>query len=98
MTQSPAAVVVTDRDGRIEYVNPAFESSTGFSAGEGIGQNPRLLKSGLHTVAFYEELWGTILKGDTWRGEICNRRKNGDLFWESASSASLETPPSSMIL
>ncbi len=91
VTQSPAAVIVTDRDGRIEYVNPAFESSTGFSAREGIGQNPRILKSGLHAVSFYDELWGTILKGETWRGEICNRRKNGDLFWESTSISPLRS-------
>ena len=76
-------VVITDRDGTIEWVNPAFTTLTLYSAEEAIGQNPRaLLKSGLHDRAFYEDLWKTILAGNVWRGEITNRRKDGTRYDE----------------
>ena len=85
--QSPAAVVITDKAGIIEYVNPSFEALTGYTAAEALGQRPRLLKSGVHPPAFYEHLWGTLLAGSTWRGEMCNRRKDGTQFWELAAIA-----------
>jgi len=82
---SPASVVVTDKNGTIEYVNPTFSEVTGYSAEEAIGQNPRVLKSGNLPESFYRELWDTILSGKVWSGELINRRKNGEEFWESAS-------------
>lgn len=82
--QSPASVVITDINGNIEYVNEAFCKITGYNKEEVIGKNPRILKSGYHDKAFYEDLWGTILSGQIWRGEIRNKRKDGELFWESA--------------
>ena len=84
--QSPVGVVITDIQGNIEYVNPRFTESTGYTAEEAIGKNPRILKAeGVHEPAFYEELWQTILAGKRWQGEFCNRRKDGTLFWEAAS-------------
>ncbi|MDP8207187.1 MAG: PAS domain S-box protein [Candidatus Electryonea clarkiae] len=83
--QSPITVVVTDRDGSIEYVNSNFTEVTGYSSEEAIGANPRVLKSGYHDQAFYKNLWDTIINGDTWNGEFRTRKKNGDLIWESAS-------------
>ncbi len=71
-------VVITDRDGTIEWVNPAFTTLTLYSAEDAIGRNPRaILKSGAHGQAFYEHLWNTILAGNVWRGEITNRHKDG---------------------
>ncbi|HTJ00509.1 MAG TPA: PAS domain S-box protein [Dongiaceae bacterium] len=82
--QSPAAVIITDITGGIEYVNPKFSEVTGYTLTEVQGQNPRLLKSGTLPEARYRELWETITSGQSWRGEFCNRKKNGELFWESA--------------
>ena len=83
--QSPASVVITDTSGIIEYVNPKFCEITGYTAGEVVGQNPRVLKSGHTSPEEYKRLWDTIIAGGEWRGEFHNRRKNGELFWESAS-------------
>ncbi|MBW7882505.1 MAG: PAS domain S-box protein, partial [Caldilineaceae bacterium] len=80
--QSTHVVVITDTNGTIEYVNPAFSVVTGYSAEEAIGQNARLLKSGFHPVEFYQQLWGVILAGEIWEGEFCNRKKGGETFWE----------------
>lgn len=74
------AIVVTDPDGTIEYVNPAFEALTDYSTEEAIGRNPRLLKSGEHGQRFYEQLWGTITNGKVWYSEIVNQRKDGERF------------------
>jgi PAS domain S-box-containing protein len=76
------AIVITDRAGRIEWVNPAFTRLTGYSADEARGQTPRLLKSGRHDAAFYESLWRTIVGGDVWHGEVVNRRRDGSLYTE----------------
>jgi PAS domain S-box-containing protein len=73
-------IFVTDTEGIIEYVNPAFEDITGYTRDEAIGETPALLKSGAHSAEFYQDLWSTILDGDTWRGEIVNERKNGEQF------------------
>jgi PAS domain S-box-containing protein len=80
--QSPAAVVITDIEGAIEYVNPKFSEITGYSREEAIGENPRILKSDKTPPEVYEELWKTITSGNEWRGEFCNKKKNGELFWE----------------
>ena len=82
---SPASVVITDRDGTIEYVNRKFIEVTGYAAEEAIGQNPRVLKSGLQTPEFYEGMWATILGGKVWKGEINNKKKNGEIYLESVS-------------
>ncbi len=83
--QAAEAIVVTDPDGRIVYANPAFERITGYSRTELVGQNPRVLKSGSHDAPFYARLWATLLAGDTWRGNLTNRRKDGSLFEEEAT-------------
>jgi PAS domain S-box-containing protein len=85
--QSPTSVVITDRDGTIEYVNPKFTDVTGYTLAEAIGQNPRILKSGHTPAEHYAELWNTITGGGVWRGEFLNKKKNGELFWELASIA-----------
>ena len=82
--QSPAVVVITDPHGNVEYVNPMFTLLTGYAAEEVKGKNPRMLQSGLMPQSLYEELWKTILSGGIWRGEFQNRKKNGELFWETA--------------
>ena len=82
--QSTATIVITDKNGIIEYVNPQFSSLTGYSVNEAIGQSPSILKSGLTKEETYQTLWKTISNGYEWKGEFCNRKKNGDLFWESA--------------
>lgn len=83
--QSPITIIITDIKGCIEYVNPKFMETTGYSLEEVIGQNPRVLKSGHTTPEEYEQLWQTITSGSDWRGEFVNKRKNGELYWESAS-------------
>lgn len=82
--QSPASVVITDLQGNIEYVNPKFTEITGYLPDEAIGQNPRILKSGQMQDELYKELWQTISSGNDWKGEFHNKKKNGELFWESA--------------
>ncbi len=82
--QSAEIVVITDRDGNIVYVNPSFEKITGYERNEAIGQNPRILKSGKHNQAFYEDLWNTILSGNVWKGHFINRNKQGELYEEEA--------------
>lgn len=85
--QSPVSVVITDLHGKIEYVNPKFTETTGYTYPEVVGKNPGLLKSGYTSAAEYAALWKTISTGQVWRGEFRNRRKNGQLFWEMASIA-----------
>ena len=88
--QSPVTVMITDKNGTIEYVNPSFSEVTGYLAKEAIGQNPRFLRSGSHADSFYKGLWDTILSGKTWRGEFLNHKKNGEEFWESTSISSIK--------
>ena len=87
--QSPASIVITDRAGTIEYVNPRFEQATGYTRAEAVGRNPSMLKSGVVPDDTYAQLWATIAGGGEWRGELCNRRKNGELFWEFAAISGL---------
>lgn len=83
--QSTNAIIITDRSGVIEYVNDRFTRVTGYSAREARGQSPGLLKSGKHPKSFYAELWACLNGGEVWRGEICNRRKDGGLFWDDVT-------------
>ena len=83
--QSPATIVVTDSQGAIQYVNPAFTVATGYTHDEAMGQNPRILKSGLHPPEFYKEMWDKLVKGETWKGSLINRRKDGTLLYEEAT-------------
>jgi diguanylate cyclase (GGDEF)-like protein/PAS domain S-box-containing protein len=85
LDQSPAAVIITSTSGDIEYVNAHFEKTTGYSHDEVVGKNPRFLQSGNTPKKLYSELWKTILNGDAWQGELLNRKKNGELYWESAT-------------
>jgi len=80
--QTADTVVVTDCDGVIEYVNPAFERMTGYTKEETLDKTPRVLKSGVHDDQFYKGLWKTILHGEAFQSEIANRKKNGELFYE----------------
>ncbi len=82
------AILVTDGEGSIVAVNPAFTHITGYSEAEALGQNPRILKSGRHDEAFYRDFWQAIKTRGEWVGEMWNRRKNGELYaqWESVST------------
>jgi PAS domain S-box-containing protein len=83
--QAAEVIVITDVEGTIQYVNPAFERVTGYSRDQAVGQNPRILKSGEHDEAFYRTLWETISGGGTWKGRMVNRRKDGTLYTEEAA-------------
>ena len=83
--QSDSTIVITNLNGDVEFANPAFTRITGYSLEEAIGQNTRLLSSGKHPASFYQELWETITKGETWQGEMINRKKDGSLYWEAAT-------------
>jgi PAS domain S-box-containing protein len=80
--QSPVSIVITNKDGNIEYVNRKFTEVTGYSFSEVIGKNPRILKSGELPAEVYQQMWKCIRDGQEWRGEFHNRKKNGELFWE----------------
>lgn len=82
--QSPASIVITNTEAVIEYVNPSFCRLTGYTAAEAVGQNPRILQSGKTTPEEYAGLWATITAGREWRGVLCNKKKNGELYWEAA--------------
>ncbi len=82
--QCPNIVVITDSEGNIEYTNPKFTEVTGYTSDEALKQNPRILKSGKTPPGTFDELWKTIKSGKEWRGEFCNKKKNGELFFESA--------------
>lgn len=82
--QSPVTIVITDKNGDIEYVNPKFTEVTGYTRAEALGKNPRILQSKYHDREYYEELWKTILSGQNWVGELRNKKKNGDIYWENA--------------
>jgi two-component system, cell cycle sensor histidine kinase and response regulator CckA len=83
--QSAETIVITDIEGRILYVNPAFTSVTGYSSDEVLGMHPRILSSGKHSQDFHRQRWETLLAGQTWRGRVVNRRKDGSLYEEEAT-------------
>jgi|GEM_PF-666604 len=85
-------VVITDSDGTIEYVNEAFEVQAGYTSEEVIGKNPRLLSSGEHDEAFYEDLWDTITAGEVWKGIVINERKDGTQYVIDQTIAPVEVP------
>ncbi|NVJ91593.1 MAG: EAL domain-containing protein [Methylocystaceae bacterium] len=82
--QSPVSVVITDKKGNIEYVNPTFTENTGYGLDEVYGQNPRILQADKANTTDYKDMWDTLAKGGIWRGEFCNKRKDDSIFWESA--------------
>ncbi len=82
ITNSPITIVITDKEGNIEFVNNAFCRMTGYSFKEVVGHNPRILKSGEQSESFYKDLWDTITSGKNWHGEFHNKKKNGELYWE----------------
>ena len=83
--QSPVTVVITNIEGNIKYTNPKFTETTGYTKEEATGQNPRILKSGEMSPESYRILWDTILSGHEWKGELHNKKKNGEFYWESAT-------------
>lgn len=83
--QSPVSILITNLKGDIEYVNPVFEKTSGYSRKELIGHNPRIMKSGYTPDMDYKKLWQTITDGKEWKGEFLNKKKNNELYWESAS-------------
>jgi PAS domain S-box-containing protein len=83
--QVEESIIITDTKGSILYVNPAFEKVTGYSREEAVGNNPRILKSGRHPDLFYQTMWKTLRKGETWSGDFVNKRKDGSLFNEVAT-------------
>lgn len=82
--QSPVSIVITDLEGRIEYVNRKFTEITGYSNEEVIGNNPRILKSDYNSKEYYKKLWTNVLDGKEWQGQFKNKKKNGEYYWESA--------------
>ncbi|HEY2015190.1 MAG TPA: PAS domain S-box protein, partial [Bryobacteraceae bacterium] len=90
--QADDAIVITDSSGRIEYVNPAFTSLTGYSREEALGNNPRFLKSGAQDRPYYEDLWQTITAGKVWHGGLINRRKDGRRYTEEMSITPVRGP------
>lgn len=83
--QSASMILITDDKGNIEYVNPKFTETTGYTLEEAMGQNIRILKSGKTPPEEYKQLWDNITSGREWRGEFCNKKKDGELYWEAAS-------------
>ncbi|RMD52457.1 MAG: PAS domain-containing sensor histidine kinase, partial [Nitrospirae bacterium] len=83
--QSAESIIITDRDGMIQYVNPAFEKITGYLKEEVIGKNPNILKSGKHDRAFYEQMWSKLTKGEVWSGHLINKKKDGSLYREETT-------------
>lgn len=90
--QTSDSVIIADLAGTIEYVNSAFERVSGYSRDEAIGQNPRILKSGRHSAAFYRALWRRLSHGESWSGTLVNRRKDGSLYEEEATISPIRIP------
>lgn len=85
LDQSANEIIITRTDGKIEYVNRSFTHITGYLPSEVIGKTPRILKSGMQSAEFYKNLWNTLLNGKQWEGEFHNRKKSGELYWETAT-------------
>ncbi|MGQ8338032.1 PAS domain S-box protein [Sunxiuqinia sp. A32] len=84
---SPISIIITDRNGKIEYTNPFFSKTTGYKYSEVVGKNPSIFKTSLHPRSYYKELWKTISNGEIWQGEFRNKQKDGGFFWEKATIA-----------
>ncbi len=95
--QAKSIMVLTDLKGDITYVNPEFCKQTGYSSDEVVGRNPKILKSGAVASVEYEKLWKTIIAGEVWQGEFCNKRKDGTLYWEEAVISPILTPEGELI-
>jgi PAS domain S-box-containing protein len=91
LEQTPALIVITDTNASILYVNPHFCSVTGYTPDEVLGKNPRILKSGEQPLEFFREMWATLTSGETWTGEMANKKKNGELYWERATIAPMRS-------
>ncbi|MEO5356569.1 MAG: EAL domain-containing protein [Nitrospirae bacterium YQR-1] len=90
--QSISSIVITDIEGNIEFVNQKFTECTGYTLAEVKGKNPRILKSGKHDQAFYKNMWDTIKAGNEFRGDLCNMKKDGTLYWEYLSISPIKNP------
>ncbi len=97
VVQSPVSIIITDTNGIIEYVNPAFTKISGYHSEEVIGQHTRIFNSGRHSAEIFEELWSVIHEGKTWQGELLNKKKNGELYWEKATITSIRNEQGDMI-
>ena len=95
--QSPVSVIITAPDGAIKYVNPKVVELTGYAERDLIGQNPRIFQSGLTPVEVYRDLWNSLSAGHTWEGDIHNRKKSGELYWEHASISPVRSPDGTVI-
>jgi sigma-B regulation protein RsbU (phosphoserine phosphatase) len=91
------SVVITDAKGRIEYVNPAFEATTGYTRAEVLGRSPNILKSGVHGPEFYRDMWNTLLEGRVFRETITNRKKNGELFLFEQTITPMKGPTGALV-
>jgi len=87
IAHASSVIIVTDTNGTIQYVNPAFTRMTGYSSDEATGSNVKILNSNYHTSDFFKNMWETILNGNVWKGEILNKKKDGTLYWENISIA-----------
>ncbi|NIJ45456.1 PAS domain S-box-containing protein [Wenyingzhuangia heitensis] len=90
LEQSPICIMITDFNGDLEYVNPCFEKTTGYSYKEVLGKNPRILNSGHHPKEYYKTMWNFLYNGKPWEGEIKNKKKNGELYWENVNIAPIK--------
>lgn len=90
--QSPTSVIITDNHACIQYVNPRFIDVTGYAADEVVGRNPRMFQSGQTAQETYREMWRRLSRGESWHGELLNRRKNGDTYWEETYISPVKTP------
>jgi len=88
--QNPVTIVITDSASKILYVNPKFTEISGYTPDEVIGRSTRIMRSGEHSMDFYQDLWSTIRSGNVWEGEFHNRKKNGDLYWEKSVIAPIK--------
>ncbi|WP_186453843.1 PAS domain S-box protein [Denitratisoma sp. DHT3] len=95
--QSPNTIVITDLAGRIEYANPSFEKSSGYTLAEARGKNPRLLQSGKTPRATYEDMWAHLTRGDAWKGEFINRRKDGSEYVELVHTSPVRRPDGKIV-
>ena len=96
LDQGPDPMMITDNRGMIEYVNSRFSELTGYTSEDVVGKNPKILSAGNTSIETYRELWDSVLSGHRWQGELCNRKKSGETFWESISIAPLKNPEGSV--